>query len=73
MWFCFCIIGFVLQLFTRVVCYFQVSNDLVKTVVVMRNPKDMLVSLFHFYRINKNLGLFDRSWDDFFDFSKAKG
>ena len=40
--------------------------------MVMRNPKDMLVSLFHFYKINKNLGLFDRSWDAFFELFKCK-
>ena len=43
----------------------------VKFVVVIRNPKDSLVSLYHFYRSNALLGNFSGSWDDFFEMIKV--
>ena len=39
----------------------------VKFVVVIRNPKDALVSFYHFYRANALLGNFSGSWDEFFE------
>lgn len=38
-----------------------------KVIVVLRNPKDTLVSLFHFYRMSKPMGKFQGSWDEFFE------
>ena len=43
-----------------------------KIVVIMRNPKDTLVSLYHFYRMNKALGQFSGNWDEFFELYKNK-
>ena len=43
----------------------------VKFVVVIRNPKDALVSFYHFYRSNELLGNFSGSWDDFFEMIKV--
>ena len=45
---------------------------MVKTVVVMRNPKDMLVSLYYFYKTNQVFGSFDKSWNDFFQLFQHK-
>jgi len=44
-----------------------------KIVVAMRNPKDVLVSLYHFYRANKFLGNFSGTWDEFFELHKKEG
>ena len=38
----------------------------------MRNPKDMLVSFYYFYKMNKVLGWFGKSWDDFFQLFRHK-
>ncbi len=43
-----------------------------KVIVVMRNPKDLLVSLYQFYRMNEGLGLFPGTWSNFFDLVKEK-
>ncbi|XP_074645227.1 sulfotransferase 1C4-like [Tubulanus polymorphus] len=37
-----------------------------KIICVMRNPKDALVSLYHFYKSSISIGNYPGSWDDFF-------
>lgn len=49
----------------------QVNQDKAKVVVVVRNPKDTLVSYFHFYRSVRNID-FPNSWDAFFEQIKGK-
>ena len=43
-----------------------------KVIVVMRNPKDVLVSQFNFYRANKAYGEFTGTFDEFFLMFKNK-
>ena len=43
------------------------ANANIKVIQIIRNPKDVLVSLYHFYRMNKGLGLYLGTWDDFFE------
>ena len=43
-----------------------VLNDKVKVIYIKRDPKDVLVSYYHFYKMNKSLGRFTGSWDEFF-------
>ncbi len=50
----------------------QVKQDKVKVIVIVRNPKDTLVSFFHFYRMHEALGNFTGSWDQFFEAFKNR-
>lgn len=38
-----------------------------KIVVGLRNPKDSLVSMYHFYRMCAVFGNFPGTWDEFFE------
>ena len=43
-----------------------------KIIVVMRNPKDTLVSLYFFYKANSVLGNYTGTWDEFFKLFQAQ-
>ena len=44
-----------------------------RIIVIMRNPKDCLVSYFHYYRATGALGKFKGTFDDFFELNKENG
>ena len=44
----------------------------IKTIHVRRDPRDVIVSLYHFYQINKALGPFEGAWDEFYELFKKK-
>jgi len=50
----------------------QIKAGKVKIIVVIRNPKDTLVSMYHFYRMHRALNNFKGTWDDFFELYKSK-
>ncbi|XP_013409655.1 sulfotransferase 1A2 [Lingula anatina] len=37
-----------------------------KVIFLIRNPKDIAVSMYHFHRMNRNLGLYEGTWAQFF-------
>ena len=48
----------------------QLQQGQTKVILIIRNPKDMLVSFYHFYRMNAELNLFEGTWDEFFELFK---
>ena len=52
--------------------FHKAGSKCFKAIVGLRNVKDVLVSFYHFYRMSKNYGNFDQSFEEFFKIFKAK-
>jgi hypothetical protein len=50
----------------------QIQTPGVKVVQLIRNPRDMLVTMFHFYKKPDGYVKFPGTWDEFFEDFKAK-
>lgn len=51
-------------------CYWKDALDRspeTKVIQTIHNPKDTLVSFYHFHRMNKLLGCLNGTWDEFFE------
>ena len=56
-------------------CYWKDALDRspeTKVIQTIHNPKDTLVSFYHFHRMNKLLGCLNGTWDEFFEMKKLK-
>jgi hypothetical protein len=45
---------------------FLPHNPKMKIIHIMRNPKDVITSYYHYYRVQERLGPFSGSWDEFY-------